>query len=128
CTLEEELLDTYREWAQDVQKHCAEFESQVIKAVWDFDESFLKNLLKAVQSPSLPEQEMEGYEAQMIAFNWLFDRRGFRTREEWPNKKTVNFVAKQILGHGLTERQLTAGLKKACLWELPEAPKTKKQK
>jgi hypothetical protein len=115
----EELLDTYREYVKETQKSCAEFESEVLKAVYEPDVSYLKNLLRAIQAPTLPEPEMDPPKALLIAFDWLFIRKGLRTREQWPNKKAVKFLAARILGYNLTERQWTDCLKKAGLWELP---------
>ena len=115
---EEKLLDTYREFVEDAQKNCAEFESRIIKAVYDGDVTFLKKLLKAMQAPNLPEPEMDAIKAASTAFQMLFVWKGFRTKENWPTKRQVRFLAERILGYSMTDRQWSRVFDLAGLSEL----------
>ena len=103
-----------------------EFKARILKAVFDGERAYIKNLLKAFDHDHRPQLEMHAIRAAMEAFDRLFVCRGLKSKDDWPTKQEVRQRAEAILKEDgkppPTARHWPRILKQAGLSELPRAP------
>jgi hypothetical protein len=90
------------------------------------DFAFLKKLDKARRLRNRPVPAMNAIRAAVMAFDQLFLRPKYMTRDHWPTKRAVKELTQKILieaGHApvSSERHFPRILRKAGLWDLPPA-------